>query len=88
MYCFRGILTYSKNGTDFDTWKLNIYGETWIQPEDLDAFLANKYDSVAFMENKQDDGSDKWVLVERESKKGNMKPKRIYISPSTDDLVY
>ncbi|XP_023310558.1 uncharacterized protein LOC111691647 isoform X2 [Anoplophora glabripennis] len=79
-------LTYSKNGTDFDLWKLNTRGDTGIHIEDANVILADVNGNVACVDHKQNDESDKWLLIEEELEI-NAKPTPIYIEYHQERFV-
>lgn len=62
-------LAYNKNDRTYQKMKLSIRGDTWIQAEDTNAFLTDLDGDVIFLGYKRYDGSDKWLLTERESRK-------------------
>lgn len=83
---FRNILTYNRNGTEYQTWRFKAYGSTRIQVEPFDIFLTDKNDKPVFVKYKQNDNSDKWTLTDPESME-NKKPRRIYVDDYDEELV-
>ncbi|XP_023310556.1 uncharacterized protein LOC108908500 [Anoplophora glabripennis] len=79
-------LTYSKNDTDFDLWKLNTKSDTRIHIENANVILADVNGNVACLDHKENDESDKWLLIEEELEV-NAKPKPIYIEDHQEIFV-
>ncbi|XP_018578019.1 uncharacterized protein LOC108916291 isoform X2 [Anoplophora glabripennis] len=73
------ILTYSKNGSEYEIWRLKNRGYARIQIEYPNIFLAHKNGKPVYVENKQNDDSDKWSLSERKSEKNGAAPTRLYV---------